>query len=45
MIAIAEFLERHQPHDVTERLNEVYSRVSSKLDPAFHRAQLNSLEE
>jgi metal-responsive CopG/Arc/MetJ family transcriptional regulator len=43
--AIAEFLERKRDNAVTERLNEVYSRESSKLDPAFHRAQMKTLEK
>ena len=30
--AIAEFLERRQTDAVTERLNEVYSRRSAKVD-------------
>ncbi|HWZ32715.1 MAG TPA: hypothetical protein VNX18_15340 [Bryobacteraceae bacterium] len=43
--AISEFLNRQQANAVTERLNEVYSKASSKLDPAFHRAQLKSLDK
>jgi len=43
--AIAEFLERQQTNTITERLNQVYSRRSAKVDPALHRAQLKSLEK
>jgi len=42
--ALSEFLERHDAESITERLNQVYSRTSSELDPAFHRAQLKSLD-
>ena len=43
--AIAEFLKQRDDSAITERLNEVYSRQTAKLDPALHRAQLKSLEE
>jgi predicted transcriptional regulator len=43
--ALAEFLERQQKDAITERLNEVYSRQESRLDPAFHRAQMSSLDK
>jgi predicted transcriptional regulator len=43
--AISEFLERQQDSAITERLNQVYSRRSAKVDPALHRAQLKSLEK
>ena len=42
--AIAQFLERRDDNAITKRLNEVYSRHSSNLDPALHRAQLKSLK-
>ena len=41
--AIAEFLDRTQSERVTERLNEVYTGASAKIDAALHRAQLKSL--
>jgi metal-responsive CopG/Arc/MetJ family transcriptional regulator len=44
-IAIAEFLQGRQTNDITERLNEVYSRRPAKVDVALHRAQLRSLEK
>jgi metal-responsive CopG/Arc/MetJ family transcriptional regulator len=40
--AISEFLKRQQGDEVTERLNEVYSRRPAKVDPALHSAQLRS---
>jgi metal-responsive CopG/Arc/MetJ family transcriptional regulator len=43
--AISEFLERQNSNAVTERLNEVYSREAAKVDPAFYRAQLKSLDK
>jgi len=43
-VALSEFLERHHAAKITERLNEVYSKEPAKLDPAFHFAQLKSLE-
>ncbi|HWX54653.1 MAG TPA: hypothetical protein VN176_08695 [Verrucomicrobiae bacterium] len=42
--AISEFLDRRQTGRVTKRLNEVYSEQPAKLDPAFHSAQLKSIE-
>jgi metal-responsive CopG/Arc/MetJ family transcriptional regulator len=41
--AIAEFLDRTQSERVTERLNEVYTGASAKIDAVLHRAQLKSL--
>jgi predicted transcriptional regulator len=43
--AISEFLNRQQGSAVTERLNEAYARRPAKLDSAFNRAQLRSLEK
>jgi metal-responsive CopG/Arc/MetJ family transcriptional regulator len=43
--AISEFLNRQQRNAVTERLNEVYSRRTAKVDSALHRAQLKSVEK
>jgi metal-responsive CopG/Arc/MetJ family transcriptional regulator len=42
--AIAEFLERRRTSKITERLNRVYSREHSGLDPALQSAQTRSLE-
>jgi metal-responsive CopG/Arc/MetJ family transcriptional regulator len=41
--AIAEYLDRHRAEWVTERLNQVYSREDSKLEPALERATLKTL--
>jgi hypothetical protein len=41
--AIAEFLERRKTSKITERLNKVYSKEQSVLDPAWHSAQLRYL--
>lgn len=41
--AIADFLTKHQADAITERLNNVYSRHSSKVDSALHLAQMKSL--
>jgi metal-responsive CopG/Arc/MetJ family transcriptional regulator len=43
--AIAEFLNRQDGKSITERLNDVYSRQSAKINPGLHRAQLKSLEK
>lgn len=42
--AISEFLERRRASNITARLNKIYSRESSELDPALQSAQLRSLE-
>jgi metal-responsive CopG/Arc/MetJ family transcriptional regulator len=41
--AISEFLDRQRADSVTARLNQVYSKHDSKLDPAFERAMLETL--
>jgi metal-responsive CopG/Arc/MetJ family transcriptional regulator len=43
--AIAEFLNKEDGRAVTERLNDVYSRHSARLDPGLYRAQLKSLQK
>jgi metal-responsive CopG/Arc/MetJ family transcriptional regulator len=42
--ALAEYLERRKASNITDRLNKVYSRESSDLDPALQSAQMRSLE-
>ncbi len=42
--AIREFLERRQTSKITERLNKIYSKQRSGLDPALQSAQIQSLE-
>ncbi len=41
--AIAQFLKQHGAREVTERLNEIYGKEESKLDPVLHALQLRSL--
>jgi len=43
--AISEFLKQQQGNAITERLNDVYSRLPAKVDSALHRAQVKSLEK
>jgi predicted transcriptional regulator len=43
--AIAEFLKCQQGNAITERLNDVYSRIPAKVESGLHRAQLKSLEK
>ena len=42
-IAIAQFLKQHGSREVTERLNEVYAKEKSQLDPILRELQLRSL--
>ena len=42
--AIAEYLERRHADSITRRLDEVYGNRPAKLDPAFLRAQVKSLD-
>jgi metal-responsive CopG/Arc/MetJ family transcriptional regulator len=41
--ALAEFLERRRTTKITERIDRVYSKEPSELDPALHSAQMRSL--
>jgi metal-responsive CopG/Arc/MetJ family transcriptional regulator len=41
--ALAEFLERRKTSKITERLNRIYAKENSELDPALQSAQLRSL--
>lgn len=43
--AIEEFLKAQQVNAITERLNDVYSRMPAKVEPALERAQLKSLQK
>ncbi len=43
--ALSEYLERHRDGSVTERLNRVYSKHDSKLDPALENAMLQTLNK
>lgn len=41
--ALAAFVAEHESADITERLNQVYERQSSALDPVLDRMQVHSL--
>jgi hypothetical protein len=41
--AVAEYVSRRRGEDVTRKLNEVYSRIEARLDPALEALQLASL--
>lgn len=41
--AVSEYLERLRAESVTERLNQVYSKHDSKLDPALERLAFETL--
>ena len=41
--ALREFLARHDDDEITRRLNEVYERESSAIDPAISRIAARSL--
>jgi hypothetical protein len=44
-IPLSEYLERHHGQSVTERLNRVYSKHGSKLDPGWEQAMLEMLSK
>jgi metal-responsive CopG/Arc/MetJ family transcriptional regulator len=43
--AISEFLKGQQENSITERLNDLYSRRTAKVDSGLQRAQLESLRK
>jgi antitoxin MazE6 len=43
-VAVAEFLARHQPSEVTTRLDAVYATEPSRLDAGVLRMQFRSLK-
>ena len=43
--ALAEYLDRKRSRSITERLNEVYSKHDSKLDPALEHMMLETLSK
>jgi metal-responsive CopG/Arc/MetJ family transcriptional regulator len=43
--AIAEFVKAQQENSITQRLDDLYSRRTAKVDSGLHRAQLESLEK
>ncbi len=42
-VAVDEFMQHHRQEDVTERLNEVYAKEGSSLDPVLDKLQMRSL--
>lgn len=38
--AVDEFVRQHSDDDITERLNKVYARTPSKIDPAIEAASI-----
>ena len=43
--ALAEFLQGQQGNSITERLNDVHSGRTAKLNSSLQRAQFSSLEK
>ena len=43
--ALTQFLNEHRSHGITERLNEVYDKEESQLDPVLHALQLQALSQ
>jgi hypothetical protein len=43
--AVAEFVDKHRDDAVTQLLNRVYSKQSSRLDPALEVMQFTSLPD
>lgn len=41
--AVAEFVAKHNPSEITERLNQVYATEDSTLDPVLRRIQAISI--
>lgn len=41
--AVDEYIQHHRQDDVTRKLNEVYAKEDSSLDPVFARLQSLSL--
>ncbi len=42
-VAVDEYVQGHRSEDVTRRLNEVYAKEDSSLDPVLERLQTLSL--
>ncbi len=41
--AIHEYIAKRDDAEITRRLNEVYGKESSELDPVLHRMQMEAL--
>ena len=42
-IAVDEYIQHHRQDDVTDKLNEVYAKTDSSLDPVLDNLQMLSL--
>lgn len=43
--AVSEYLREHRGEEVTEKLNEIYQKESSRLDPVSRTLQFVSLQK
>jgi len=43
--AVSEYLREHKGEKVTAKLNEIYRKESSRLDPVTHTLQFASLQK
>jgi metal-responsive CopG/Arc/MetJ family transcriptional regulator len=44
-VAVDEYVQQHRSEDVTRKLNEVYAKEDSSLDPVLERLQALSLRK
>jgi len=44
-IAVDEYIQHHRQDDVTDKLNEVYAKTDSSLDPVLDNLQMLSLQK
>jgi len=42
-VAVEQYVQHHRADDVTRRLNEIYTREDSTLDPLLERLQSHAL--
>ena len=42
-IAVDEYIQHHRQDDVTDKLNEIYAKTDSSLDPVLNNLQILSL--
>ena len=43
--AVTEYIQKHKNDEVCEKLNEIYEKESSSLDPAMQAMQWASIDE
>jgi len=43
--AIEEFINTHNPQDITNALNNIYENLNSQIDKAILEMQINSIEQ